>query len=438
MNDPADGTPSPAGSAADAPVRPAAPGGRTVVIFAAGSRGDIQPCVALGRALRERGDHVRLVASARYAPLAHRAGLELAPLTADPTEILDSPEGQELLAGGRNPVRFLGGFRRILGPLAERLLAECLDACKGADLLLGPTLGLLPGHIGEHLGVPWALVHFQPSQPTGAFPHPFVPQAGALGPWANRASFAAVEQLAWQLSRPFINPWRRDVLGLPPLPLRGPMRQVQRAGRPVLACFSPAVVPRPADWPGNVHLTGYWFLEEPEWEPPAELADFLAAGPPPVYVGFGSMVPKDARRTDLAVRAALRLAGARGIVQGDPATSDDDVLAVSDVPHTWLFPRTAAVVHHGGAGTTAAGLRSGVPTVVCPFFGDQPYWGERVHALGAGPAPLPFKSLTVPRLAARIRAATGDTRHTERAAALGRRIAAEDGVGRACDILGAL
>ncbi|MEV4671979.1 glycosyltransferase [Actinomadura sp. NPDC049382] len=404
-----------------------------IVIFAAGSRGDIQPCVALGRALRARGDEVRLVASARYAPMAVAAGLELAPLTADPTEILESDAGQELLAGGRNPVKFLGGFRRILGPMAERLLAECSDACKDADLILGPTLGFLPRHIGEHLGVPWALIHFQPSEPTGAFPHPFVPQARMLGPWGRRASFRAVDEIAWQLSRPFINPWRDASLGLPRLPLRG-----RRPDGPVLACFSPAVVPRPADWGPGVHLTGYWFLDEPEWEPPAELAEFLAAGPAPVYVGFGSMVPKDSAMTDLTVRTALKLAGVRGIVQGDPATSDEHVLAVRDVPHTWLFPRMAAVVHHGGAGTTAAGLRAGVPTVVCPFFGDQPYWGERVAALGAGPRPLPFRAMTVPRLAARIRRAVQDPDVADRADDLGRRIRAEDGVGRAREVIDTL
>ncbi|WP_243723488.1 glycosyltransferase [Actinomadura sp. 7K507] len=406
----------------------------TIVIFAAGSRGDIQPCVALGRVLRQRGDEVRLVASARYSPMVVAAGLELAPLTADPTEILESDAGQELLAGGRNPVKFLGGFRRILAPMAERLLAECLDACKGADLILGPTLGFLPQHIGEHLGIPWALIHFQPSQPTGAFPHPFVPQARILGPWANRASFRAVDQIAWQLSRPFINPWRDETLGLRRLPVRG-----RRAdGGQVLACFSPAVVPRPGDWPSNVNLTGYWFLDEPDWRPPRELADFLAAGPAPVYAGFGSMVPKDAGMAALAVRTALKLAGVRGIVQGDPETSDDQVLAVRDVPHSWLFPRMAAVVHHGGAGTTAAGLRAGVPTVVCPFFGDQPYWGERVASLGAGPAPLPFRAVTVPRLASKIRRAVRDQEMADRANELGHQIRGEDGVGRAQEIIDSL
>ena len=407
---------------------------RRIVIFAAGSRGDVQPCAALGRALRRRGHEVRLVASARYAPLAAAAGLDLAPLTADPAEILESESGQELLAGGRDPVKFLRGFRRILGPMAERLLAESSTACKGADLILGPTLGLLPRHIGERLRVPWALIHFQPSWPTAAFPHPFVPQARLFDPWANRTSFLLVDQLAWQLSRPFINPWRTSTLGLRPLP--------PWAGRPgnatILACFSPAVVPRPRDWPSNIHLTGYWFLDEPTWTPPRALTDFLGAGPPPVYVGFGSMVPKDARMADLTVRTALKVAGMRGIVQGDPDTSDEHVLAVRDVPHAWLFPRTAAVVHHGGAGTTAAGLRAGVPTVVCPFFGDQPYWGERVASLGAGPSPLPFRALTVPRLAGRIRRSVQDQAIATRASDLGQRIRNENGVAHALQLIDSL
>jgi len=411
---------------------------RRIVILAAGSRGDVQPCAALGRALTARGHRVRLVAGTRYAPLALAAGLDHAPLTADPTEILSSDAGQKLLAGGRNPVTFLGGFRRILGPMAQRLLDECHDACKDADLILSPTLGLLGRHLAEHRSIPWALIHFQPSHPTGAFPHPFLPQARLLGPVGNRASFLAVDQLAWQLSRPFINPWRRDSLGLAPLSTRGPMHEARREGRPVLACFSPSVVPRPRDWPRYVHVTGYWFLDEPSWRPPAELAQFLASGPPPVYVGFGSMVPKDPDMTDRIVRTALRLAGVRGIVHGDPSTSDDDVLAVRDVPHSWLFPQMAAVVHHGGAGTTAAGLRAGVPAVVCPFFGDQPYWAERVAALGVGPRPVPFSSLTVPRLANAIRQAVQSQDIWRNASALGRRIRSEDGLTHACNVLESL
>jgi sterol 3beta-glucosyltransferase len=415
---------------------------RLIVILAAGSRGDIQPCVALGQGLTARGEKVRLVASARYEQLATEAGLEFAALSTDPTEILSSPEGQAWLAGGRNPVKFVRNFKRIIGPVADRLMAEALAACRDADLLLAPTIGFAGEHLGEHLGIPHALIHFQPSQPTGAFPHPLLPGRLRLGAAGNRLTFHAVDQIAWQFLRPFINPWRTNELGLGRLPLRGPMRQVRRAEIPVLCCFSEHVVPRPADWPSYVHVTGYWFVDAPAgWTPPSDLADFLAAGPPPVYVGFGSMLPKDPERTWTTVRAAVRKAGLRALISGDPAVlptdTGDDVRTIADVPHAWLFPRTAAVVHHGGAGTTAAGLRAGVPTVVCPFFGDQPYWGERVAALRAGPSPLPIRRLTAESLADALTTARSPV--TKAAAArLGAAISAEDGVARACDLLARL
>ncbi|REE97587.1 glycosyltransferase [Thermomonospora umbrina] len=413
---------------------------RTIVLFALGSRGDIQPCVALGQGLAARGHTVRVIAAARYAALIAAAGLEAAPLSVDPAELLNTDEGQELLAGGRNPVRFLRGFRRLLGPLAEQLLGELLTASRGADLILAPTAGGLGEHLGSSLGVPAAEIHYQPSHPTGHFPHPMVPQARFLGPVGNRLSFQAVDQVAWQLARPFINPWRRRDLGLPSAPLLGPARRPASGGRrAALCCFSSAVVPRPADWPANVHLTGYWFVEEPAYRPSDELTAFLEAGPTPVYVGFGSMVPPDRAKAHTLVREALRRAGVRGVVQGDPKNeevrSDDDVMVVEDVPHSWLFPRMAAVVHHGGAGTTAAGLRAGVPTVVCPFFGDQPYWGERVAALKAGPAPVPFRRLTVGSLAGAILHATNDPGLASGARGVGRRLSREDGTANACDII---
>ncbi|GAB3668929.1 glycosyltransferase [Actinocorallia lasiicapitis] len=410
--------------------------GRTVVIFAAGSRGDLQPCLALGRGLSDRGDTVRLIASRRYEQLIVESGLDFAALSMDPTEIVDSPEGQELLTGGRNPVRFLANMNRIIRPIADKMLSEIQAAADGADLILAPTLAFLGAHLGEHLGIPHALIHFQPSQPTGAFPHPFLKQARFLGPIGNRLSYELLDYATWQLARPFINPWRRDGLRLPAQRvLSGPIPQARKAR--VLCAFSSTVVRRPADWPENVHLTGYWFHDQPTWTAPDELTDFLAAGPAPVYVGFGSMAPGDPEATDRAVREALRRTGNRGVLLGDPATSDDDVLVVREAPHGWLFPRMAAVVHHGGAGTTAEGLRAGVPSLVCPFFGDQPYWADRVHALGAGPAPLPISRLTAESLAGALRA-TVTPAHRERARGLSRLLAAEDGVARACETLDVL
>ncbi|WP_328338859.1 glycosyltransferase [Streptomyces violaceus] len=407
--------------------------GRTVVIFAAGSRGDVQPCLALGRALARRGDTVRVLASRRYEHLIAEEGLDFHPLPADPVEIIESVEGQELLAGPRNPVAFVRRMDRVLRPHIMPMLQETRAGAEGADLVLAPTFGFLGVHLAEYLRVPHAVIHLQPSQPTRTFPHPLAPAAGMLGALGNRLSFGAVDLGSWTLCRRFVNTWRRESLGLPELSLSAPFRHVRHA--PVLCAFSPTVVPRPSDWGPNVHVTGFWHHNRPKWEPPRRLLDFLADGPAPVYVGFGSMRTRDPEATDTLVRRALRRAELRGVLTGDPATSEDDILVVGDTPHDWLFPRMAAVVHHGGAGTTASALRAGRPSLVCPFFGDQPYWAARVRELGAGPAPLPARDLTVSALTVRLRELTRHPPFAETARRLGQALAAENGTARACQVL---
>jgi UDP:flavonoid glycosyltransferase YjiC (YdhE family) len=197
----------------------------------------------------------------------------------------------------------------------------------------------------------------------------------------------------------------------------------------------------PADWGPANQLTGYWFLDDAEdWAPPAALLDFLQAGPVPVYIGFGSMSSRKPEETaDLVIQAvkqtkqrALLFSGWDGLHKQD---LPDSMLMIGPTSHDWLFPRVAAVVHHGGAGTTAAGLRAGVPSILVPFFGDQPFWGNRVHSLGVGPAPIPRSKLSVERLAQAIQEATTDTRMRQRAADLGVKIRAENGVANAVKII---
>ncbi len=208
--------------------------------------------------------------------------------------------------------------------------------------------------------------------------------------------------------------------------------------------FSPSIVPRPADWGSHVHVTGYWF-NDPEngWRPPAELAHFLDAGPPPVYVGFGSMTDRDPAVVARIVLEALEQTGCRAVVLSGwarlPGVTDrPGVHFVENVPHDWLFPKMAAVVHHGGAGTTHAGLRAGAPTVVVPFFTDQPFWGARVAELGVGPRPIPRRELSSDRLATALCRVTRDPVMRARASAIGSRIRAEDGVANAVRALSAV
>jgi UDP:flavonoid glycosyltransferase YjiC (YdhE family) len=210
---------------------------------------------------------------------------------------------------------------------------------------------------------------------------------------------------------------------------------------PILYGYSPAVIPPAPDWPPSVHVTGYWFPDPPaSWAPPPELQAFLEAGPPPVYIGFGSMSSRDPQATARLALDALARTGQRGIIlSGWGGMHQPDlppaVLAIDGAPFSWLFPRVAAVVHHGGAGTTAAGLAAGVPAVVVPFFGDQPFWGRRVFELGAGPAPIPRKRLTVDNLSAALARAVADPAMRNQTARLGKTLQSEDGVARAVEVI---
>jgi UDP:flavonoid glycosyltransferase YjiC (YdhE family) len=215
-----------------------------------------------------------------------------------------------------------------------------------------------------------------------------------------------------------------------------------RPPTPILMAISPHVFPPPPDWPARNHVTGYWFLDEsPGWEPPAALVRFLEDGPAPVCIGFGSVVTSDAARLGRVALEALARSGLRGVLLGgwSGIGGDEDisghVLRLESAPHGWLFPRMAAVVHHGGAGTTAAGLRAGAPGILTPFSSDQPFWASRIEALGVGPRPIPIHRLTADNLAEAMRLAVSDESIRARAADLGAKIRAEDGVARAVEII---
>jgi UDP:flavonoid glycosyltransferase YjiC (YdhE family) len=401
-----------------------------ITILTIGSRGDVVPYIALALGLRRAGHEVRLATHTPFEPYIRLAGLEFAPLMGDPQALLKSDTGQRWLASGRNGIRFAAGFAKIMRPIIGQICEESARAAAGAEAVLYSRL--VPGaHVTEALGIPGIAAYLQPATPTRDFPSI---RAGGrqLGPLRNLLTHVAAEHLMVQPLLGPVNAWRTGV-GLARLPRRRPR---PRATAPVLYGYSPSVLPRPADWHPQVHVCGYWTPPTPPWTPPAKLTEFLDAGEPPVYVGFGSMTARDPGELAGLVVQALRRAGRRGIVQAGwaeltAAGLGDDVLPIGEAPHSWLFPRVAAVVHHGGAGTTGAGLRAGRPSVLVPFFADQPFWGWRVAALGVGPEPVPRGELTAERLASAIRAATEDAGVRRRAEALGEAIRAEDGVAAA-------
>ncbi len=414
-----------------------------IAIVCAGSRGDVQPYVALAVGLQEAGYRVRVVTHENFEPLVRAHRLDFCPVRGNPRALMDHALARKVMGSGQNLIRFTRNLHAMFRALMDTFLEDCQRGCQGAQAIIFSTLGFPAFHIAEAMSVPAFAAFLQPQTRTSAFPAPFVSAPRWLrkvGPF-NRLTYVFMELLTWQLMRQEINRWRVETLGLAPLPRSGPYRRMYRGKMPVLYGFSQHVVPRPRDWPETMHVTGYWFLDTAEgWTPPQDLVAFLEAGPPPVYIGFGSMRGEDPVKTARIAIEALRLSGQRGVLLTGwgglhPDEVPESVFVVEEVPHDWLFPRVAAVVHHGGAGTTAAGLRAGRPTVVVPFIVDQFFWGERVQALGVGPTPIPHRRLTAERLAAAIEQAVRDEAMRARAEALGARLQAEDGVREAVAIL---
>ncbi len=406
-----------------------------ILAIALGSQGDVQPYVALAKGLQADGHSVRLMTHTNYEWLVTSHGIEFYPVKGNVQEIVESPEMRELLEKG-NFLAINAHTSKIAGEAAIEWIQGGVIACQGVDLIVAGIGGLFVAlALAEKLQIPLLPAFLFPFTPTTAFPGILFPQSlSKLGGTFNRLSHHVLRQIIWQGSRTADRRAREQVLNLPPSPFWGPYRSAVLQQYPTLYGFSPAVISPPADWQ-RAQIVGYWFLDAADdWSPPIDLVEFLASGSPPVYIGFGSMGSRKPEETADLVLQAIARTGQRAILQAgwgglSKADVPANILMVNSVPHTWLFPRMATVVHHGGAGTTAAGLRAGVPSIVIPFFGDQPFWGQRVADLGVGTAPIPRKQLTVERLAQAIHRAVTDPVMRQRAADLGATIQAEDGIG---------
>lgn len=408
-----------------------------VTVLTAGSRGDVEPFVGLGTALREAGHDVRLCTHEEFHDRIRAAGLEPALLPGNPREALESAEGRRMLAT-RNPLLLAGRIGAMVGPMMEEAYPAAEAASRDADVIVYASLAAMGPNVADRLGIPAVAAHLSPATPTSAFAAP-VPSARPVPRLLNRASWLLADRLMWRALRPPLQA-QRERLGLPPLPTV-PHSALPVGTRPeTIYGYSPSVVPVPPDWACDLHVTGYWTPgTDPDWTPPPALAAFLDSGPAPVYLGFGSMPDPDPAKLVEVLLGAARQAGRRAVVHSGwsglrPLDGTDEVAVVGEVPHSWLFARCAAVVHHGGAGTTAAALAAGVPAVVVPYFGDQFFWGGRVAALGAGPPPLARERLTAGALAGALRATAADEMRAA-ASAMRRRLAAEDGPRAAVAVL---
>lgn len=413
-----------------------------ITMIAFGTRGDVQPAVALGKALKAKGHAIRVLAGANFRDWIERHGLEAFASKFDIESVMESDLGRDWIEKGGNPINQMRVIKKLTDQTGWQSMTEAWTACRDADLIFSSfTSDIYALSIAEKLGMPHISMPLQPAL--------LATRSGAVtmnAPLPNRTSIfnylfgrLFLEPFNWRLSGKMVNRFRREVLSLSSQTRAGYLAAKRRLF--TVQAFSRHVVPQAEDWPSTIRTTGFWFLDEHAgWQPPGDLIRFLNDGEPPVCIGFGSMIGRNLDQVTRIVIEAVRESGRRAVLLSGWAgignsELDKTMYRIEAAPHEWLYPRVAAAVHHGGAGSTAASLRAGVPTVIVSHLGDQPFWGRRVYALGAGPRPISRTKLTASGLAAAIRTATSNPDMCKRAQELGAAIRAEDGIGQAVETI---
>lgn len=406
-----------------------------ITFIAYGTRGDVQPALALGKALHANGHTIRILASPNFKDWIESHGFQAAPATVDVQALMQGEGGSDWVEHGTDPVKQLQVMQKLIRENGYALINDAWQAAQGSDVLISSFTSFnFAGSLAQALNARHIIMLMQPAT---AATHSGA--ATMSGPVPGGESFLnywfgklLIEPLPWRLYSQPINNFRQQVLHLPPQTFE--TNQAQLKDVLTLLGYSTAVVPHPADWPPNLHTTGYWFLDEDtHWSPAPELVQFLESGERPLCIGFGSMGGRGREALNQLLidaviksgRRAVLLAGWAGL--GD-VTLPDTIFRLDSAPHGWLFPRVAAVAHHGGAGTTAAAFRAGVPQVLVPHLGDQPFWGERVARLGVGPKAIPRHKLKMENLARALEQAATDKTMWAKAQILSEKINAEDGV----------
>ncbi|KAM5562270.1 sterol 3-beta-glucosyltransferase UGT80B1 [Rosa sericea] len=410
-----------------------------IAMLVVGTRGDVQPFLAMAKRFQEFGHRVRLATHANFSTFVKSAGVEFYPLGGDPRVLAGyMARNKGLIPSGPGEISIQ---RKELKAIIESLLPACTepDIETGVPFKAQAIIANPPAyghaHVAEALGVPLHIFFTMPWTPTYEFPHPLARVPQSAGYWL---SYIVVDLLIWWGIRSYINDFRKKKLKLAPIAYfstyHGSISHL-----PTGYMWSPHVVPKPSDWGSLVDVVGYCFLNlGSKYQPQDEFVQWIQKGLKPIYIGFGSMPLDDPKKTTDIILEALKDTGQRGIIDkgwgdlGNLTEASDSVFLLEDCPHDWLFPQCSAVVHHGGAGTTATGLRAGCPTTIVPFFGDQFFWGDRIHEKGLGPSPIPISQLTVESLSDAIRFML-EPEVKSRALEIAKLIENEDGVAAAVD-----
>jgi len=405
-----------------------------ITILTYGSRGDVQPFIPLSLGLMAGGHSVKLAAPSRFRDLVEEHGIQFFPLAGEPEDL-----SRRLNDVGHNFVKMIREIMNHAIEIGAEVSRQTEEAFSDADLIIHTFMHAVGAHtLAREKNVPDIHIQLFPMfTPTGDYPNVTLPdlQFRAL----NRLTHEISRKITFWISRVGFEQVRRRA-GLPKRKLYSPFdNDPPRPRTPILCAWSPIILPPSEDWPANIHVTGYYFQDlDSSYQPPAQLQKFIDSGAPPVCVSFGSMVNRDAERIDKIVNDALIQTNHRGIIlSGWGAVknrSSADILYVDSAPHDWLLPLCKMVIHHGGAGTTSAGLRAGIPSIIIPFTADQPFWGRRVHAMGAGSTPILVKNLSVEKLTNAILEVEEYIVY-KRAHIIGQSIRSEDGVSFAVKLI---
>lgn len=410
-----------------------------IKLLTLGTRGDIQPFIALGIGLQKRGHRVTICTSCNFKELIHAYGLEFVSIQADIMKMAQSEEGKQMLRG--NPLRSMKLMKTHVFPMMRQMLEDVWEASQDADAIIYHPKVFGGYDIAQKRKIPAFTAHPTPIiKPTGAFANPILPFNLRIR-WLNKISYQ-LNRLMILSFISMINKWRRETLNLPARSISKNDLCIDGRDIPVLYGCSPTVVPFDPKWKDKVCMEGNWLVPEvDEWVPSQSLESFITAGTPPIAISFSSMPLKQPEQVFGMIKQALKRTGQRGIIitgwSGFKQNLDSsgEILCINEVPHAWLFPRMAGVIHHGGAGTTAAVLHAGKPMAICPFTGDQPFWAKRMYELGVAAKPIHEKTLSIESLAECIVSLTNDLKLKHNAMVIGSKVNNEQDVERTVDFI---
>lgn len=411
-----------------------------ITILSFGSRGDLQPFVALAHALIDEKHDVTIAGAHEYRAFIERQGLTFTSIGVTISDLIKKSINRQY---GPKKKKLPIYTKKEIQEITEEYytwLDNSYKACAGSDLIIFSGLSLsYSKHIADALKVPIIRAHLSPMVQSNYYTCPGFPDI-PLGKAYNRFTFKAMEHIIWGASGKGVNKWRKEY-NLSPITAKEYFDYMHKAQIPTICAFSPSIFPKPKDWGQHIEITGYWFHDEERiWKPRQDLLNFLDAGEKPVYIGFGSMHSGKNDSTREMILEALRQTKSRAILAGgwddyEEVKKTKDYFVINEAPHNWLFPKMKAVVHHGGAGTTAAGLRAGTPAVIVPLIADQPFWSKKANNLGAAVKPLPFGKLNVKRLSKRLQEISASARILETTTDISKKIQEENGIQNALNFI---